>query len=675
MQKLLKNILIFIFLISLFNVHGYLQAQNLRKQRADKFYESGEYARAAVLYRRALKKIKNKAEKAETNFLIADCFRRINSFKKIESFYKRAISLRYADPIMYLHFGQVLLIMEKFEDARLQFETYKKLVPSDKRGDEGLEAIKLASDWKNNPNAYNVTHFKKINSKYDDFCPSYDETKDFNDIYFTSNRDKNPNKNKRKRSTIGGPKKSNITGELFCDIFFIKMNRKGEWEKPEPLDTTINTEFDDGATTITKDGKIMYFSHCKMEKGKQIGCHIYELKKSSGNWGVPQYVKLLKDSAISIGHPTISEDGNTLYFASYMKGGKGGMDIWKVERSSKGDWGPVQNFKEINTEYDEDFPYIRENGTFYFSSNRPPSMGGLDIFKAEKNEEGKYIIENMKYPINSSGDDFGIVFQGKNEKGLFTSNRKGGMGGDDIYMFERPPVEFHVKGLVKNDAEHIIPGAIVRLFGSDGSQFRDTTDKEGFFKRKLKKNTDYVFAVYKEGYFMGKGKMTTVGLTQTTELKPVVVLTGLAKTFEIPNINYDFGKWDLKDESKLALDSLVQILKDNPNLTIEISSHTDMVGNDEINLEISQKRAQSVVDYLIERGINPDRVIAIGYGKTTPKVVTKDLARMYDFMKEGDMLDDKFIHSLSEEQKTIANTLNRRTEFKVVSANYIPNKK
>ena len=249
------------------------------------------------------------------------------------------------------------------------------------------------------------------------------------------------------------------------------------------------------------------------------------------------------------------------------------------------------------------------------------------------------------------------------------------MGGDDIYLFELPPVEFHVKGLVKNESENILPGAIVRLFGSDGSQFRDTTDKEGFFKRKLKKNTDYVFAIYKEGYFMGKGKMTTIGLTQTTELKPVVMLTGLAKTFEIPNINYDFGKWDLKDESKLALDSLVQILKDNPNLTIEISSHTDMVGNDEINLEISQKRAQSVVDYLIERGINPDRVIAIGYGKTTPKVVTKELARIFDFMKEGDILDDKFIHNLSEEQKTTANTLNRRTEFKVVSANYIPNKK
>src|SRR3989339_885953 len=444
MLNLKRNIFlpIIIFIISFCCISIDVHAQNLRKQRADKFYESGEYTRAAVLYRRALKKIKNKAEKAETNFLIADCFRRINSFKKIESFYKRAISLRYTDPILYLHFGQVLLIMEKFDDARLQFETYKKLVPSDKRGDEGLETIKLANDWKNNPNYYNVTHFKKINSKYDDFCPSYDETKDFNDIYFSTNRDKNPNKKKRKRNTIGGPKKSNITGELFCDIFFIKKNRKGEWEKPEPLDTTINTVFDDGATTISKDGKIMYFSHCKMEKGKQIGCHIYELKKTGGNWGIPQYVKLLKDSALSIGHPTISEDGNTLYFASYMKGGK----------------------------------------------------GGLDIFKAEKNEEEKYIIENIKFPINSSGDDFGIVFQGKSEKGLFTSNRKGGMGGDDIYLFELPPVEFHVKGLVKNESENILPGAIVRLFGSDGSQFRDTTDKEGFFKRKLKKNTDYVFA-------------------------------------------------------------------------------------------------------------------------------------------------------------------------------------
>ncbi|MBI5217679.1 MAG: OmpA family protein [Bacteroidia bacterium] len=650
--------------------------QNIRKQRADKFYESGEYSKAATLYRRALKRMKAKPEKAETNFRIADCYRRINNFKKIESFYKRAIQLNYPDPIIYLNYADVLKMLEKYDDAIVQYQNYGKYVPNDRRADEGIESTKLVREWKKTPTLHVVKIFKKINSKYDDFCPSYDEAKDYSDIYFTSNRDKNSSKTKRNsNNSITVPQKSNITGQIFCDIFQIKKNRKEEWTDPVALDTIVNTVFDDGATTITKDGKTMYYTICKMEKNKQIGCQIYESKKTAGAWGVPKFLKLVKDTTLSIGHPSVSADGAVIYFASAMKGGKGGKDIWKIEKDKKGDWTAPANVKEINTEYDEDFPCIREDGILFFSSNRFPTMGGLDIFKAEKNEDGKIAVENMKYPLNSSGDDFGIVFQGKSEKGHFTSNRPGGQGGDDIYTFEVPPVEFTVKGLVKNESNHVIPGAIVKLFGSDGSQFKDTTGKEGVFQRKLKKKTDYVFAVYKEGYFMGKGKFSTAGLVKTTELTPEVVLTTLAKTFEIPNINYDFGSWTLKPEAMLALDSLVDILKDNPNLTIELSSHTDMVGNDEINNEISQKRAQSVVDYVEERGINPDRMVAVGYGKTHPKAVTKELAAKFDFLHEGDILNDAFVNKLPKEERDIANTYNRRTEFKVLSANFVPNKK
>lgn len=649
--------------------------QNLRKARADKFFESGEYAKAATIYKKSLKSTKVKSEKAEINFKITECFRLINSFKKIDGFYRKAISLRYQDPIIYFNYGTVLLKLEKFDEALIQFKKYKELAPvGEKRADEGIESVSLARDWKKNPAQHIVKVFKKINSRYDDFCPSYDESKDFNDIYFTSNRDKNSSKQKKKSSSITGPQTSNITGQIFCDIFMIKKKKNEEWNDPVALDTIVNTEFDDGAASIPKDGKSMFYSICKIEKNKQIGCQIFESKKTAGNWGAPKHIKLMKDSTTSLGHVSVSANGNTMYFASSMRGGKGGMDIWKVSKE-KGDWGTLENMKEINTAANEDFPCIREDSVFFFSSDRSPSMGGLDIFRAEKDEDGKYVIENMKSPMNSAGDDFGITFQGKSDKGLFTSNRVGGQGGDDIYFFEVPPVEYFVKGLVKNEVGNYIPGAIVRLFGSDGSSFKDTTSKDGRFQRKLKKKTDYAFAIYKDGYFMGKGKFSTVGITQSHDFRPIVVLTALAKTFEISNINYDFGKTSLKEESKPTLDSMAEIMKDNPNLTIELSSHSDMVGNDEINLEISQKRAQSVVDYLVEKGINPDRMVAVGYGKSKPKVISKDNAKQYNFFKDGDILDDAFVNNLKDDEKAIANALNRRTEFKVLSASFTPGKK
>lgn len=648
-------------------------AQNHRKLRADKFFESGEYAKAATIYKRALKRTKLKPEKAEINFKIAECLRIINSLRKIEGFYKKAIQMNYPDAIVHYNYATVLQKMEKFDEAIVQYNKYTEKAPTETKGKDGVASVKFYQESKKNPTTHQISVFKKINSKFNDFCPAADGLKDFNDIYFSSDRDKNASKHK-KTNTITGPMKSNITGNSFCELFLIKKNKKEEWTDPVALDTTINTIFDDGAPSLTSDSKFMYYTTCKIEKGKQIGCQIFEVKKTAGEWGVPNPLKLFKDSSISIGHPSISPDGNTLYFASSMRGSIGGMDIWKVEKKGS-DWGTAQNLKEINTEYNEDFPYVHEKGVIYFSSDRQPSFGGLDIFKAEADTAGKYTIENLGYPMNSPGDDFGIVFQGKSNKGLFTSNRNGGQGGDDIYRFEVPPVEFHLKGLVKSNEKHTIPGAIVKLFGSDGSSFRDTSDKEGVFRRKLKKNTDYVFAVYKDSYFMGKGKFSTVGLTKTTEIVKEVTLTALARTFEIPNINYDFGSWTLKPESKLALDSLVEILKDNPNLTIELSSHSDMVGTEEINLEISQKRVQSVVDYVIERGINADRMVGVGYGKSKPKIVTKEMAAIHSFMKEGDILNDAFVNKLPEDQKTTANTYNRRTEFKVLSTNYVPGKK
>jgi len=282
----------------------------------------------------------------------------------------------------------------------------------------------------------------------------------------------------------------------------------------------------------------------------------------------------------------------------------------------------------------------------------------------------------MKSPINSSSDDFGILFETGNERGIFSSTRKG-RGNDDLYSFEMPPLRFNITGLVKDEkTDSPITGSVVQLIASDGSNLQAETGATGDFRFALKPDVDYIFLASKRGFLNGKEKQTTKGQEKSRDYMVTLLLTPIDNPIELPNIFYDFGKWDLRPESMVSLDKLVETLNDNPNVTIELMSHTDSRDTEEYNQDLSQKRAQSVVQYLIEKGIEQERLSPKGYGESSPKVVDALISAQYSFLKPGAALTEQFINSLaSEEQKEIAHQINRRTEFRVMRTDYISPKK
>jgi peptidoglycan-associated lipoprotein len=399
--------------------------------------------------------------------------------------------------------------------------------------------------------------------------------------------------------------------------------------------------------------------------------------KKSDTWSEPKNLGLMPDTIIAA-HPAISPDGLTLYFVSDVKGGFGGKDIYIVTREKPATpWSKPHNAgPDINTSGDELFPFVRNDGTLYFSSDGHIGMGGLDIFKAKAQPDGSWIVQNMKPPINSFADDFGIVFQNATEAGVFSSTRKG-RGNDDLYSFEMPPLKFNITGLVKDEKTGApIQASVVQLIASDGSNLQVATGIGGDFKFVLKPAVDYIFLASKEGYLNGKEKETTKGQDKSRDFMVTILLTPYDRPIELPNIFYDFSKWDLRPESMVSLDKLVETLNDNPKVTIELMSHTDSRDTEDYNLTLSQKRAQSVVDYLVSKGIDIERLTAKGYGESTPKTVDADIAAHNPFLKIGTKLTEQFINSLAnEEQKEIAHQINRRTEFKVLRTNYIPPKK
>jgi peptidoglycan-associated lipoprotein len=481
-------------------------------------------------------------------------------------------------------------------------------------------------------------------------------------VYFTSSRE-----------DAKGNKTHGATGQSFTDIFESRLDKKSKWSMPVPVDN-LDSEFEDGTPDISSDYREIYFTRCEVGKREKKGCKIMSATKNGNSWSDPKDLGILPDTVVAA-HPAISPDGLTLYFVSDISGGFGGKDIWYVTRNSKSDtWSKPKNAgPDINTSGNEEFPFVRDDGTLYFASDGQIGMGGLDIFKAVAQPDGTWIIQNMKAPINSSADDFGITFQDGSEAGIFSSTRKGRTR-DDLYSFELPPLEFNVTGLVKDEKTGLaIPGSVVQLIASDGTNLQDETGSSGDFKFSLKPAVDYIFLASKNGYLNGKEKQTTKGQEKSRDFMITILLTAIDKPIELPNIFYDFDKWDLRPESMVSLDKLVETLNDNPNVTIELMSHTDSRNTEEYNLALSQKRAQSVVDYLVSKGIELDRLQAKGYGESSPKVVNDEISTIYPFLKNGTTLTEQYINSLAnDEQREIAHQINRRTEFKVLRTDYEP---
>jgi len=661
----MKRIQVLVILLLIVTIQD-SQAQLKKIGRAYEAFRAGEYYEAIDLYKDAYSKT-NKSDResrAELVFMIGECYRLINDPRNAETWYKLAIKSSNPKPEAQFWLAESIKKSGRYQNAIDEFKKYKQIAQSDARADQEIRACELSLEWLRNPESYKVEELKDLNSRESDFSPTYGRD-DFGVVFFTSSRE-----------DASGTKTHGATGQGFTDIFESRIDKKSKWSTPVPLDV-INSEAEEGTPFITDDFKEIYFTRCEAGKREQKGCVIMLSKRTGDQWSEPKNIGILSDSLVAA-HPALSPDGTSLYFVSDIPGGSGGKDIWMVNRTASGDaWSKPRNLgPDINTPGNELFPYVRKDGTLYFSSDGQIGMGGLDIFKAVPQPDGSWIVTNMKPPINSFSDDFGIAFEGDVERGMFSSTRKG-RGNDELYSFEMPPLEFRVTGLVKDEKTGApIIASTVQLIASDGSNLQAETGNSGDFRFELNPDVDYIFLASKRGYLNGKERETTKGQEKSREYMVTILLTAIDRPIELPNIFYDFNKWDLRPESMISLDKLVETLTDNPNVTIELMSHTDSRDTEEFNYDLSQKRAQSVIQYLIEKGIESARLSAKGYGESSPKVVDTEIAAQWTFLKNGTTLSENFINTLStEEQKEIAHQINRRTEFRVLRTDYEPPKK
>ena len=621
--------------------------------------ERGEYYEAAQIYRKVYSKTSSKKTylRGSVAFHMAECYRKINNAQRAQSAYTNALRYEYPDSSSVFYSAKMLQKLGRYTDAIKQYNAYLEIDSGNILALNGIIGCDSAPEWKKNPTRYVVKKMDKFNSRDGEFCPMLTGEK-FDQIIFTSSR----------KAALGDTK-SAITGVKNNDFFVIDKDERGQWLKPIAIEGELNTEFDEGSCSFSPDGSTMYYTYCSEDEQYPRTAEIYTSSRSGAEWGAGQKAGIFKDSVSMSAHPAVGIDGY-LYFVSDIKGGYGGKDIWRIPVGQIESSFPENLGPDINTPGDEMFPYMRENGVLYFSSDGHPGMGGLDIFKAVEVKEGQWTIENMQAPINSMADDFGVTFEGIKEKGFFSSNRNDGRGADHIYSFELPGVYVYVEGWVLDRDEELIDDATVRLVGKDGTNEKIFVRKDGSYIAAVKIGMEYVMMGSAPGHLNQKQTLSVPDEEKSEIYYVDFYLPSISKPVLIENIFYDFDRATLRPESKEALDGVITMLEDNPNVTIELAAHTDRKGSEEYNINLSQRRAQSVVDYLIKGGIEKERLTAAGYGKTRPKNVTKNLAKEYEFLPEGQILDVEFINTLTPEQQEIADQINRRTEFQVLQTNY-----
>lgn len=629
---------------------------------ADAQFQRGEYYDASVTYKKVYNKLRKKEERpqrGEVAFKMGRCYRLLNMSARASAAFQNALRYEYPDSTTHFMLAQALHADGKYAAALRSYDKYLEFCPDDSLAINCAEGCRTAQEIRARGSRYVVKQAKLFNSRRADFCPMYLGA-DCDQIYYTSTTEK-----------ATGDKKSEITGMKNADVFFSKKNEKGEWERPEPVEGELNTEFDEGIVAFSPDAQTMYLTKARRELNAPTSVEIYTSTRSDAKWSAPVKFEITADTLSTFGHPAVSPDGEYLYFVSDMPGGYGGKDIWRI--SLKERQGSLVNLgPDINTEGNDDFPYVRSDGSLYFSSDGHPGMGGLDIFRATAVGDPadlRWKVENMGFPINSASDDFGITF-GKGEDGFFSSNRGDARGYDHIYSFEYDPVRITIEGLVMDKDEEPVKNAIIRIVGNDGSNQKEVARDDGSFSFALQRGVKYVMLAGAKGYLNQKQEFASDSTMEDANYWVEFILPSISKPSVVENIFYDYDKADLRPESKTALNELIAVLHDNPNVTIEMASHTDRWGSDAYNINLSERRAKSVIDYLVENGISRDRLQPHGYGKSRPKTVTKRIARLYPQFKEGDILTEEFIKTLSEEDQQAADQINRRTEFSVLSLTY-----
>ncbi|MAC95954.1 MAG: hypothetical protein CMC96_10685 [Flavobacteriales bacterium] len=620
-------------------------------------YKEEKYHEAIEMYKKAYVKEKGRDVKAEIIFKIGESYRLSDQTEQAEVWYEKAIIAQYADPVARLHLANMKMQNGKYDEALVEFQKYAADNPSDPRGKLGVEAAQKAQTWADNPTTYTVEPVVLINSEFYDFSPTFADKRN-DELIFTSTRE---------GST--GSDVSEVTGTNFSDLYVTQRDKKGKWSEPVLAggeDGAVNTDASEGSATFNSRRNIMYFTRCEVEKNGYKGCKIYQAQKQGMGFGTPEEVMIASDSAV-VGHPAITPDDKILIFASDLEGGQGGKDLWYIKEEGRNQWSaPINLGPEINTQGDEMFPFVRENGDLYFASNGHVGMGGLDIYMAAKKGDGQWgEVQNMKAPINSSANDFALIYQGNENRGFFTSSREGGRGKDDIWEFSEPPVIFILKGEVRDiETGEPITAAKVELVGTDGTTAEMETRSDGTFEFAdkgngeyyISPNTSYNITVSKNDYLSAKGKETTVGLDESKifahlyELQPIT-----EEPIKLPDILYEFDDVKLTDQARDSLEVLYKTLVDNPTIVIELLANTDSRGSAEYNQKLSQGRAKSAVDYLVSRGIARERMIPKGMGESNLLISDEEISKL-----------------ATEEEREAAHQLNRRTEFRIIGTDYVP---
>lgn len=659
-------------------------------KKGDKFFALGEYYDAAGQYKKAYTqtRAKDKPLRGQRALKMADCYRRINYTQKAIAAYNNAVRYKQADSTSIFYLGKLQLKNGNYKDAEKTFTLLLDSMPNNPLVKNGLESARMAPKWKADAalSGYEIKKQELFNSRRAEFSPML-AGEDYDQLYFTSTRNQ-----------AVGDELSGITGTKPSDIFVAYKDEKGNWQKPEVMESELNTEQDEGVSCVTPDGKTMYLTVCKSDPSYPRYAKIATSTRSDASWGKAQEFEITKDTLSLFAHPAVSPDGMWLYFVSDMPGGLGGLDIWRAQLTTSG-IGALENLgTPINTPGNEMFPTFRPNGDLYFSSDGHPGMGGLDIYIAKPNEEpspdpseegsrpsigssqapllggvggGLYTLEHPGFPLNSQGDDFGMTFEGLHNRGFFSSNRGDARGWDHIYSFEKHEIVQTVKGWVYEQDGYELPEALVYMVGNDGTNQKLSVKGDGSFTQEIHPGVDYVFLGTCRGFLNHKEQLKVDTVKESQEYVLQFPLASITAPVLIDNIFYDFDKATLRPESTEALDKLIALLEENPNVTIELSAHTDYRGSAAYNQRLSQRRAESVVNYLTEHGIAADRLSPMGYGKEKPKTIKRKLTEKYPWLAEGDVLTEEFITALKDEEKQeICNQLNRRTEFIVLRTTY-----
>ncbi len=644
-----------LFLI-LFTIAGMVNLTFGQVSKAKKLMALYNYSEALIILNKTIQE--DDADKKEVSFLLAECYRKQNDVQQARGWYVKTIEYGHTDSATLFNYAQILRSCGDYQKAKEVFLKYGEQFPLDKRAHILAGFCDSSISWKDIPPAFEIKNAISLNSKQSDFGPVFYE----NGICFASDRLASKSTDNKYGWTGNGYLHLFNAQPVFIDDFY------NDYKELQLAPHLFNQAYHDGPATFNIKFSEIFFNRTFVyrDKGKKdqdrIRTHLLKIYSSQlvkHKWTDPVPF-FLNSNEYSIGHPALSKDGKILFFVSDMKGGFGGTDLYMCRREDVTWSQPMNLGPVINTFGNEMFPFLAENGDFYFASDGHPGFGGLDIYFTRTLVDSTWLRpQNLGQPVNSSYDDFSLCISRNNLNGLFSSNRPGGLGSDDLYLFRRigevpAPVSLISKsflsGYVK-DKTNLKPISGATVFVLDVLKDQALilkTDSSGYYRLPVIPGRPYRVKAMHSGYIADCYPFTPDTLNKIAEYAaPRDLLLDLLqndKTFILENIYYDLDKWFIRADAQPALDKLVNIMKENP-VNIELGSHTDSRASEAYNLELSQKRAESAVRYIVLQGVNPLRIKAKGYGET--QIVNR--------CRDGVKCTE------AEHQQ------NRRTEFKVIS--------